>query len=465
MKPIQYPMANYQQIPGILPPNPIREFRGINTYDPLSIPESFFTDMANLSTDNFPVISTRPGFSVLGSAIGTKVLGIGVWKDQELHAVFNDGTWRKWTGSSWQTLKSGLSTTAEWSFTNFQGGWTDINLVGANGVNGLHRYDGSTVQTFGDAPSDINFITTYQNRLWGASKKTLHASALDQPEKWQDFDPLTLEENSYYKEMESPSGENINMLSGSLTKLTIGMPSSIHELYGGLPSDFNTRMITDDLGVANNRSGMTLDGIMRIIHRTGIYEYAGGVLPNKSFSDIVKRYFAGINNQCAAGTDGTKCYFFIPSDTILVYDPRTQTWSVWKGINATCFAQMGTDFYIGDAQGRVLKLGGTTDAGTPISWYAVTKPFNNDSLARKQRWYKLWIVADVPTGSTLQVFLSRSTEGDSDWEEVTTYMQGSRIIIPVSKFANENFIRIKISGTGPVNIREITRQQRELPLV
>jgi len=124
---------------------------------------------------------------------------------------------------------------------------------------------------------------------------------------------------------------------------------------------------------------------------------------------------------------------------------------------------MNHELYIGDDQGRVLKLGGTTDGGNPISWHVITKPFNNASLAQKMRWYKLWIVADVPAGSTLQVFLSRSVEGE-DWTEITPFMQGSRIIIPVSNFANENYLRVKIAGTGPVKIREITRQQRQLPL-
>jgi len=462
MKFIQKKLVQYQSISGMLQPITIRGFRGVNTFDPFSIDDSFFTNMSNLTTDDYPAVSTRPGYSVLGT-VGTKVLGLGVWKGIELHAVFNDGTWRKWTGSSWATLASGLSTSAPWTFTNFQGNLDDVNLIGCNGVNPVKRYDGSTVQDLTGAPSAGKYITTYQNRLWVAVGKELWSCSVDNPTDWNTFDQE--DGSSYRKTMESTAGEDINMLSGGLTKLTIGMPNSLHELYGGVPSNFNTRLITEDEGIVSNAAAVTNSGVMHFIHNTGIYEYAGGVLPNKDFSDTVKTYLDGINTNSAAGSDGEKLYFYIPSDTLLVYDPRPgiTAWSVWKGIHPTCFALMNHELYIGDDQGRILKLGGTNDGGNFISWYCVTKPFSNGSLAQKLRWYKLFIVADVPSGSTLQVFLSRSIDGD-DWEEVTPYMQGSRVIIPVSRFANENYLRIKISGTGPVTIREITRQQRQLPL-
>jgi hypothetical protein len=420
--------------------------------------------MSNLTSTKYPGVTTRPGYSVLGAAIGSKVLGLGVWKGQELHAIFNDGTWRKWNGSSWVTLTSGLSTTADASFTNFQGNLSDINLFMTNGTDQMRRYDGSTISTVSGAPVGSNFITTYQNRLWVGVGKELHACALDNQDEWSTFSGN--DEDSYVKDMESTYGESINMLSGSLTRLTIGMPNSIYELYGGVPSAFNTHTITDDEGVVNNKSAVTNLGIMTFMHSTGIFEYPGGTLPDKDFSDIVRTYYPSISSGSATGSDGHRLYYFISPDTMLVYDPRDgiNVWSVWNGIQANCFALMNHVLYIGDNQGRVLQLGGMdSDNGTPISWYAITKPFNNQSLAQKLRWYKLWIVADVPDGSTFNVSLSPSADGN-DWVDVTPTKQGSRYIIPVTSMANENYIRIKLSGTGPVNIQEITRQQRQLPL-
>lgn len=465
MKLIQYSTPNYQPLPGIMAPISIREFRGVSGFDPQMVEDSFFTAMQNMTTDDYPAIVTRPGYSVIGSA-GTRVLGMGVWKDEELHVVFNDGTWRRWNGIDWKQLASGLNTSADWSFTNFQGNLDDINLIGSNGVDPIKRYDGSTVQNLSGAPSRGNYITTYQNRLWCAVGKELHACALDRPIEWEKFEGL--EDDSYAKDMESSRGENINMLSGSLTKLTIGMPNSLHELYGGLPSDFNTRLITEDMGLINNKSAVTQEGFMRFIHRTGIYEYGGGVLPNKAFSDVVGKFIFGISTDSTAGSDGKKLYFLLPPDRLLVFDPRpgVQAWSIWRGIPATHFITMNNQFYIGDAQGRVLRMEGTSDGGNSITWSVTTKPFTGASAAQKQRWYKMWIV--VQFAGTMDVHLSPSLYGD-DWELVQSISgdltpQIRKVIIPVAKFARENWIRVRLSGTGWARIHEFTRQTRQLPL-
>ena len=467
-KPIQYQMPQYQPVAGHLPPITIRDFKGINTFDPFSIPDNMFTDIENFTTSDYPTLTVRPGYTVLGSAIGSKVIGLGSWKDEEIHAVFNDGTWRKWNGSTWQTLKSGLDTSAEWTFVNYQGGtWADKNLVGSNGVDGLHRYDGSTVQTFGDAPSDINFVCSYQNRIWGASGATLHACALDRPEDWQDF--AGTEEDSFFKDVESSRGENNNMLSGGLTKLVIGFPNSVRELYGGVPSDFNDRLITEDEGFANNKSAVTHEGIMHFMHKVGFFQYTGGVIPDKTFSEIVDDFYPSITDQSAAGTDGTRVYFNLPPDTLLVYDARVdvQTWTVWKGIQATRLILFNHELHIGDAQGRVLKLGGTTDAGADISAYAITKPFTSQSAAQKQKWIKLWTHWELAAGSTLNIYLSDS-ESKDDWELMKTITgigeKIDRIVIPIGRFSLANMIRIKFEVTGWAKMREYTRQIRLLPL-
>lgn len=466
---VKMPESQWGEISGVLPPVIIRDFKGVNTFDSFSIPDNFFSDMKNMTTDNYPTISVRPGYTVLGGPIGSRVLGLGAHKDQTLVAVFNDGTMRRWDGSMWQVVASSLNTWADWSFTNFQGNLSGINLIGTNGVDLMKKFDGSTVSNVATAPAGANYITTYQNRLWAAVGKELHACALDQPEQWSLF--AGNDEDSYGKEIESTAGENINMLSGGLNKLTIGMPNSIHELYGGVPSDFNTRLITEDEGMVNNKSAVTQEGIMRFIHSIGIFEYGGGTLPDKAFSDIVKRYISGITDQCTAGSDGNKLYFFLPSGVILVYDPRPgiQAWSVWRDISATCFVKMGNDMYVGTSDGRVLKLGGTSDGGSAINWSVTTKPFTNSSIAQQMRWYKMWVVIDLPAGSSMNVYLSRSAEGDSDWQLVQSLTgsnetQKRRVLIPVTTMANENYIRARFEGSGWARLYEFTRQQRQLPL-
>lgn len=459
------PPQNVQALPGIQEPISVRQWQGLNTYDPYSINETQFTEMSNMTTDDFPAVSVRPGFSVLGSTSG-KVLGLMVWKGTQLHAVFNTGDWKRWNGSSWDTLASGLNTTARWSWTNYQGNLDDINLVASNGVDPVKRYDGSTVQSLTGAPSGGNFITTYSNRLWLGVGKELHACALDQPEQWSLFEGT--DEDSFAIDLESTAGENINMLSGSLSRLTIGMPSSVHLLFGNVPSDFNTHKITEDEGISNNAAVVTQEGTMRFMHTNGIYEYAASANPDKAFSEIVKTFYSGISTDSTAGTDGEKLYFTLGTGRTLVYDNQITAWSAWDISRPEQYALIGNQLYIGDSTGRVLKLGdGTTDAGTPINWYMVTKPFTNLVMSQRQRWLKLWLYAEIPTGTTVNVFLSKTKDGN-DFELVHT-MTGTgakveRIIIPVRSVVLENTVRVKISGAGPAKIHELVRQVRQLPL-
>lgn len=464
MRLIQKSLASYPVLQGIQT-IATREFRGVNTLDPYSIGDEFFTDMRNLVTDDYPAIKTRPGYTRLGSKIGSRVLGLGVWKDQELHAIFNDGTWRKWTGSTWQTLLNGLNTSADWTFTNFKGNLDDVNLIGCNGVNGLYRYDGSTVQKFGDAKDKINFITTYQNRLWGAWENELHASALNQPDKWQLFEGT--EADSYYIVIETDRGEDINMLSGGLRKLTIGMRNSLHELYGGVPSDFNTHMKTNDVGFINNKSAVTQDGVLRFMHELGIYEFAGGLLPDDSFSEIVKKYIK-VDDTSVSGTDGEKIYFYT-NGVILVYDPAFQTWCVWDHIQPSHFALFKNELYIGTRSGEVLKMGGSTDNGTAIQWRAVTKPYNNLTPSQRTRWHKLYVTVDLPQGSTFRVYGTREPEADSGWVLLKSVsggnLQQQRIFVPVRELANEHYVRLKFEGQGPMKLYGFTRHVRVMPLV
>ncbi|MDQ6418669.1 hypothetical protein RB620_04380 [Paenibacillus sp. LHD-117] len=465
MNPIQYPIVQPGGIDGMLPPRVIREWRGVNGFDPYSIADSFFTDASNVTTDDFPAFATCEGYEVLGSAIGAKVLGLGVWKDAELHAIFDDGTWRKWTGAAWSTaLASGLNTTAMWSFTNFEGGWGAMNLVGCNGVNGLRRYDGSTVQAFGNAPSNANHVTTYQNRLWVAFGLEIRACQLDNGNIWDDFSGD--ESDSYGKTLESAHGENVNMLSGGLAKLVIGMPNALQELYGSIPSDFQTRPVSEETGVENNNSALIHDATLYGVHRDSIYTYvSGGVSPDREFSDIVRKFIAGTSGA-STGSDGRKLYFFVPGK-ILIYDTVFQTWTIRTGITVTCFTLFKNELYIGTNDGRVVKLGGETDAGQPINWHVVTRIFTNGSISQRSRWLKLHIMAELAVGSTINVYLSETQDGN-DWELVKTITGTGaaieKVLVPVKKFVLSNMLRVKLEGIGWARVHELSLQGRQLPL-
>lgn len=462
------------------PPITIREFRGVNKLDRFSIGPTYAMSTKNLTSDKYPALTTRPGLSILGAAIGTKVLGLGVWKDTEIHAVFNDGTWRKWSGSAWSAaLASGLSTTAEWTFTNFKGGLTGINLIGTNGVDTMRRYDGTTVTTIAGAPATANYVTQFADRCWCAVGNELHASAYRDATNWTIVSVPEVDTDSWYTIIETTDGESVNGIEAGMTKLVITKPSSNHELYGYAPSDYTVRPVTYDVGALNNKSMIVLNGVLYLLDSTGWYAYGGGTLPDRRFSLRVQSYIDNINQTAkglsALGTDGNKIYASIPvtsstsPDTVIVYDPKHDTFYVWENMTALCFAQMGANFYLGDNAGKVHQLTGTADNGSSIASEWVSAPFTAQSMAQLLRWLTAWITAYVITGSTLSVYISPTDSGDV-WTLVKTVTANGIVestpmyMSAVANAANARYMRVKFSMTGPVDIYEFTREEEQNPL-
>lgn len=461
-------------------PKVINEFKGVNKLDRYSIGEKFAMSTKNLTSDKYPALTTRPGQSILGAAVGTKCLGIGIWKDTEMLAAFNDGTIRKWTGSAWgAALKSGLSTTAEWSFANFKGGLAGINLFGTNGVNSMLRYDGATI-TDVTGPSGGNYITQFADRLWCATGNEIHASTYRNGLDWTTVSTPELDTDSWYTTVETTDGETIDGVKAGLTKLVVTKPSSIHELYGYAPSDYSVRPITYDTGCLNNKSMAVLNGIMYLVDSTGIYKYSGGTLPSKVFSVRVQNYIDTINQSAKVasciGTDGNKLYISIPvtsstaPDTILVFDPKYDTWFVWDNFTALQFAQLGANFYFGDNGGKVHQVTGTTDNAVAISWEWISPPITSPTYAQLIRWFTAWVTASVTASSTFNVYLSKLDTGDTDWTLIKSLtangiVESTPIYLSANTQAqNAKYLRVKFSGTGPMDLREFTREEEYNPL-
>lgn len=121
--------------------------------------------------------------------------------------------------------------------------------------------------------------------------------------------------------------------------------------------------------------------------------------------------------------------------------------------------------------GQVMALDeGTTDLGTPIAWEWVSKAFTDGHMERRKKLKRIWVIADVPAGSTLAVAYStrqKDLNDGLDWSTAynfTTSTDVQRVKIPVpigSTDASQSpWFRIKLSGTGPVTVYQITREFR-----
>lgn len=458
---IKQPKRTWGNLSGVQSPSINRVFGGVDQNEPFSIPEENGTDNRNVSTDYYPVLSTRTGFSIVGTAL-TNILGIDSWKEDELHVIAN-GEWFKWDGTAWVSLLTGLDTTEKWSFTNFQGNFSDINLLATNGIT-AKKYDGSTVTDLLNVPSGMNYIASHDNRVYGAVKNTVHFSALRKANDWTTVD------DAGQIVVETPDGESISGLISGVGHVTIFKPSSIHELYGTSPLNYKMVEVSNEIGCESNESAKMIQGLLLFLGQDGIYQYAGGSLPKK-ISHKVQTFIDGITDRskAVAGVYDSKYYLSIPYESTdnnitLEFDTETGTWNVWDIGNVTGFENFNHDLYF--ASDSIYKLEGETDNGNALTWNWITKPFSSGSLNARNVWFKLWLVVDCPTGSTMDIFVSAD---EKDWVNVKTIsedvnLQSQTVLLPVSQFANSRSIQVKIQGSGQGKVYELTRQERTLPL-
>jgi hypothetical protein len=472
------PITPWPRTKPSLPSKVQRDFKGINRLDAFSIPDDMATDMQNMTSANYPAISTRPGFSLVGTSLGARILGLTSWKQTELATVAN-GNWYRFSGGTWSSLKSGLNTSANWSFTNFKGGFSDINLIGANGVDPIQVYNGTSLSNLPDAPSGGNYIEQFASRVWCLVGNDLHGCASGNASIWSTFNGN--DSDPYIKTLETPAGEKPVGLKAGNTHLTIFFPNAIQELFGYVPSDFYSQPVTYNVGAVSHQAITSVEGTFYFVHKTGLYQYSGGTLPSKEFSKPVQDYINRINpaaiTKCVAGSNGKYVYIAIPldnatdPDTIIEYNTEFGIFCVWKNFSPLNMTTMGGTLYIGGVEGEIRQIGGSTsDNGTPISYKLISKPYGSASLAQKTKWKRAWITANVPSGSTMNVGLSKSDSGDTDFSTVQTIpadnvIEGTRIIIPTTTVAYANWVRYKIFGTGPVNIKEFAWEVEQLPIV
>lgn len=467
---IQIPDRSWQDM-GLLPPQTIRAFKGVNTLDKFSIDPSFATRMSNLTGGSaFPALKTRQGTTLVGAALPARVTGLSLWQDKELHAIAG-GTWYRFTGGTWNSLVTGLSTTATAYFVNFKGDLPQISLLMTNGVDAARYYNGTTVQTLNGIPAGVNFIDQHDGRVFAVKGNTVSHSALRKAQDWTALD------DSGQFEVETENGELINGIKAGTRHLMIFKPSSFHELWGTSPLNFQLQTISTDIGLLNNNAIAVVQGTPYWADSKAVYSY-GGSIPRKDFSTPIKGYIDGMNLQqtskVSAGASGNSFYLSIPygtatePDTVLEYDTIFQVWYVYKNMSPTVFCDYDNVLHFGDTAGNIFNITGTTDNGAAIPFEWVSPPIGSGALSQRAQWYRLWYVCDVPAGSTLNLYLSKEAEGE-DWTLVKTIvgsdLQTGRVIIPLNSVANANWVRVRVSGSGPVQISELDYQRRELPMM
>jgi hypothetical protein len=437
---------------------------GINqSVESIEIADGQCTDAINVDSFIYPTLQVRDGYVLHSTHTGYinrlfKFLGV-------LYCGNGKGLYR-FTGSSWVAIFEYGDTNnfRLWDVAMFFDG---SKLYFLNGATQLTQYDGTTLTTLGSAPVFSAFLTTHANRFYVANRadNLLSYSGLRDAADWTSTNKYT---GTGKITVETSDGEKPTGLVSYANHVILFKKYTLHELYGEDSTNFQMQN-PYEVGCISDRTIVPTNQSLFWLASDGVYSYAGGATPVK-ISDPIKSYIKSINQTyvdlCVAGTDGRFLYLTLVTgantspNVTLKFDLQGGRW--WPcSFVATSYYLDGQTLYIGTADGRILQLGGSTDAGTPITWSIETKPFSEGDETVRKTINRLWVIADIEPSSTFNVAYAAGTEGGI-WKVASTITNGTGAIqsirIPVIVNAPQTWFRLKLYGTGKAKIHRVVRE-------
>jgi len=166
---------------------------------------------------------------------------------------------------------------------------------------------------------DMTDITTFMNRIFGINGKEVYASARGEYNDFTTFvptDPNDLGSEAWQVRIEQQ--EDYIAIDKYQNHVVIFKPNSMFELYGAYPTQFRIQEVAE-VGCCDRRSIAEVSNVLFFAHRSGIYNYSGGM--PKLISQ--KLNIQGDILEAIAGTDGRMYYVSIKTaaeQKLFVYD-------------------------------------------------------------------------------------------------------------------------------------------------
>lgn len=445
---------------------------GINTgVTPINLADNESTDEVGFDTDNYPALTTRKGrtsYGTTGSAATWLLANYG-----NTHLVRAVGTALQYnsTGTTWTAI-SGTFTAADWDYTNFDIGGTEVLII-TNGTDDVKYWNGSALANLNaaDAPKG-KYITSDVERVWIAQGDSVHFSASLTATDW------TTSKNSGTDQFYTTGGGDITAITNYNDQITVFKKNAMGVYFGD--NYFNQKLVTvsNDIGCVSFKTLVEVGDTLFWLGQNDIYAYGGG--KPKPIGQRVRSYLDDINtthlSKCCAFTDGLRYYLCLVTgsdtepDTRLVYDPRYDIWRVPGEDESFRYgAQLNNVLYAGDDGGQTYKVNdGTDDDGTAISASVTSKPFNEQFPEAKREYRELHLQGYFPSGTTLTPSVSTEDRGSTftaispNPSTTSTVNQNKDMLIDLSVVDHTSWFRYKLEVTGPVDIYEAQRYFKQL---
>lgn len=449
---------------------------GVNNGTPsLYISDNQSSDEYGFDTFDFPAASVGKGWTAYGSSGAAETNMLANYQNSYLVRAVGtkmqrdaSGTWTDITGAT------GLTDTF-WDNTNF-----NTKILMTNGTDNVKSWDGTTFADLNatDAPKG-KYICNDTIRVFianvGTNTDWVYFSKYLDETNWTDVD------SSGFFQYYTPNGGEITGLFLYQNMVIVFKKDSFAEIImtGNNSNKYRLAPISSQVGTVSNRTIQEVGGILFFLSLTDVWMFVGGQPTPIGLN--VKAVIDNINtsqyNKCWSATDGQRYYLGVVTgtntevDTLLVYDTKFKIWRVRsKSIpSMRCAATIGNQWYTGDDSGQTFQMNaGTTENGSDIQWSVTSKTFTEGVQEAEKEYFEMHVQYYLPTGSTASLSIATddrsSTFAAIDDLTTGTSAANQNDIVPLDTVPITNFMRYKLSGTGPFTMYQAQRNFRIQPV-
>lgn len=438
-----------------------------NGQNAFSVSDNNSFDEYGFDTFDFPSLSVGKGWASYGATGSANTNLLANYKNSYLIRSVGTKVQKDDGTGTWTDIGTGL-TSAEWDSTNF-----NKKIIITNGTDNVKYYDGTTFGNLNatDAPKGL-YITNNTLRVYianvGVNTDWVYFSKFLDETNWTDID------SSGFFQYYTPNGGPITALRVYQNLIMVFKQNSFAEVTttGQLSNKHRLLEISSEVGCVSSKTLIEVRGMLLWLGLTDVWLFTGG--QPTPIGQNVKATLDSINtayySKCWAGTDGQRYYLGIVTgvntepDTLLIYDTVYKKWRIRSiAIGGMRYAAtLQNQWYTGTNGGQTFKMNsGTTENGTAIPYMVTSKPFDEGVPESEKEYNEMHVQCYIPPGSTMSVYVSVEDRGTNftliDTFTSSAVAQNTNIIVPLDTVPLANWLRYKITGTGPVNIYSVER--------
>lgn len=438
-----------------------------NIVDDFKQPDNSCSESINLHFDIMGAVKLRKGLTLLGNQIsaGTDILGLyqfldeGTGTDDQIIAV-NGTVVYYLSGSTWTSIRTGLTSGKKARFTNFAD-----RVIMVNGTDTTQGWDGDTGGSFdttnlSGAPTGY-YVDNFRSRVWIANTDS-NPSRIEYSSVISAVGGLTWNSSEQFIDISPGDGEDIIGIKRSPKALLVFKSRHIYRIFSVNETDPDPQI---NVGTHCNESIVEgKDGIYFYDWvNSAIYRYAGAT--PVEISRPIKPFLEGVSlaNRDSTGgwRDNDHIYHSLGditvndvtfSNAVSRYTISTRTWTIYSYPQQILFGTLYDDGsnlmpVIGDNDGNILRFNnGNTDNGTPITFSLITKWYDLSGIrASTDSITRLSALHRNGQGVNLQYQID-FPERESSWKTIGELQKA-----PVDVF-NTNIsghrIRFRLTGTS-----------------